>query len=151
MKNEKDEAKEYFERNILLVITATVIGLFLDWLTIELFTNVNPWASATVVPGVVITLQALWLVVNPYVLVYEDRFEIKHSLFYNKQFYFLDIKRVISKNNSKSILIEYNDGEIESLVLFGIRASHKEAFYKKLQEKLSLSLQKRETISAHEK
>lgn len=151
MKNEKDEAKEYFERNILLVITAAVTGLFLDWLTIDLFTNVSPWASATAVPGVVITLQALWLVVNPYVIVYDDRFEIKQSLIYNKQFYFLDIKSIISKNNSKSLFIEYNDGEIEALNLFGIRPSHKEAFYKKLQEKISLSLQKRKTISTYEK
>lgn len=148
MKNEKDEAKEYFERNILLVIAVTVVGLFLDWLTVDLFTNVSPWASATAVPGVVITLQALWLIVNPYVIVYEDRFEIKQNLFYNKQFYFLDIKNIISKNNSKSLFIEYNDGEIEALKLFGIRASHREALYKKLQEKLTISLQKRETISA---
>lgn len=148
MKNEKDEAKEYFERNILLVIAVTSVGLFLDWLTVDLFTNVSPWASATAVPGVVITLQALWLIVNPYVIVYEDRFEIKQNLLHNKQFYYLDIKAVISKNNSKSLFIEYNDGEIESLKLFGIRALHREALYKKLQEKLAISLQKRETISA---
>lgn len=146
MKNEKDEVKEYFERNILLVITAVSVGLFLDWLTFDLFTNVNPWASATAVPGVVITLQALWLIVNPYVIVYENRFEIKQSLFYNKQFYYLDIKRVISKNNSKSLTIVYNDDDQEELNLFGIRASHRELLREKLEEKINLSLLSRKEI-----
>lgn len=143
MKNEKDEAKEYFERNILLVIAVLAAGLFLDWLSIHLLTNVNPWGTATAVPGVVLTLQGLWLVVNPYAVVYENRFEIKQSLFYHKEIYFLDLKTIISKNNSKSLSVVYNDNEITPLVLFGMRNSHKELFYKKLQEKINLSLQHR--------
>lgn len=146
MKNEKDEPKEYFERNIFLIIIVAIIGLFLDWLTIHLLKNVNPWGTASAVPGVVLTFQAIWLITNPYAIVYENRFEIKQSLFYHKEIYFLDLKAVISKNNSKSISVVYNDDEIEPLKLFGIKASHIDLFRKKLQEKINLSLINRTAI-----
>ena len=140
MKNEKDEHKEYFERNIFLVIIVAAVALFLDWLTIHLLVNVNPWGTATAVPGIVLTLQALWLVVNPYAIVYDDRFEIKQSLFYNQHFYYLDAKAVISKKNSKSLMLVYNDDEQQALPMFGIRSSHKDLLQKKLQEKINISL-----------
>lgn len=142
MKNEKDEPKEYFERNMLVVIAITTISIFLDWLTIQLFLDVNPWGTLVGVPAIIISLQTLWLFVNPYAIVYEDRFEIKQSLFYNKHFYFLDAKAV-NPNGNLSLLMIYNDNEPEKLPLFGIRPSHKEAFQRKLQEKIDFSLKNR--------
>lgn len=146
MKNEKDEHKEYFERNIFLVIIVAAVGLFLDWLTIHLLKNVNPWGTASAVPGVVLTLQALWLVVNPYAIVYDDRFEIKQSLFSNQHYYFLDAKAVVYKKNSKSLTLVYNDDETETLPMFGIKASHRDLLQKKLQEKINISLIGRQEI-----
>ncbi len=142
MKNEEDEPKEYFERSILLVITLTAAGLFLDWLSIHLLMEVNPWGTAFAVPGMVLTLQALWLIVNPYAIVYRDRFEIKQSLFYNREFYYLDAKGVEKKSTMKLDML-YNDDEIEKLPLLGMRASNKELFKNKLAEKIGESVKGR--------
>jgi hypothetical protein len=138
VKNEEDEPKEYFERSILLVIAITASGLFLDWLSIHLLMEVNPWGTAFAVPGMVLTLQALWLIVNPYAIIYADRFEIKQSLFYNREFYYLDAKDVEGKSPAALAMI-YNDDEIEKLPLLGMRASNKELFKNKLSEKIAES------------
>ncbi len=143
MKNKEEEPKEYFERSILLVIIVTVSGLSLDWLSIKLLLDVNPWGSATAIPGLMLTLQALWLIVNPYAVVYENRFEIKQTLMYNKEFYFLDAK-AIGSNKSHSVQMTYNDGDLESLPLLGMRASHKQLFKDKLNEKISDSIKHRD-------
>ena len=92
MKNKDEEPKEYFERSILLVATVAISGVLLDWFSIKMLLDVNPWGSATAIPGLILTLQALTLIVNPYAIVYEDRFEIKQSLLYNREFYFLDFR-----------------------------------------------------------
>lgn len=143
MKNKEEEPKEYFERNILLVITVTASGLLLDWLSIKLLLDVNPWGSATAIPGLILTLQAIWLIVNPYAVVYENRFEIKQSLMYNKEFFYLDAKAIDGKKNH-SIQIIYNDGDLESLPLLGIRASHKQLFKDRLNEKIGESIKHRD-------
>ncbi len=141
MKNE-DEPKEYFERNILLVVIIIGLGLFLDWYSLYLLGQVNPWGTATIIPGLILTLQGLWLLVHPYAIVYEDRFEIKQSLMYNKEFYYLDAKGVDEKKTSSLSLI-YNDEEVEGIHLFGMRSSHKPLFKNKLTEKIALSVEKR--------
>ncbi|MBA4240766.1 MAG: hypothetical protein C0448_08565 [Sphingobacteriaceae bacterium] len=142
MKNKEEEPKEYFERSILLVVTVTISGLIIDWFSIKMLLDVNPWGSATAIPGLIITLQALWLIVNPYAIVYEDRFEIKQSLLYNKQFYYLDAKSINSKS-SMSVQLVYNDGDLDRLPLLGMRASHKEKFKARLAEKINESLKNR--------
>lgn len=143
MKNKEEEPKEYFERSILLVVTVAISGLLIDWFSIKMLLDVNPWGSATAIPGLVITLQALWLIVNPYAVVYEDRFEIKQSLLYNKEFYYLDAKSINSKS-SMSFNLVYNDGDSDKLPLLGMRASHKEKFKARLTEKINESLKNRD-------
>lgn len=143
MKNKEEEPKEYFERSILLVVIVTISGLLIDWFSIKMLLDVNPWGSATAIPGLVITLQALWLIVNPYAVVYEDRFEIKQSLLYNKEFYYLDAKSINSKS-SMSFNLVYNDGEFDKIPLLGMRASHKEKFKATLTEKINASLKNRD-------
>ncbi len=142
MKNKEEEPKEYFERSILLVVTVTISGLLIDWFSVKMLLDVNPWGSATAIPGLIITLQALWLIVNPYAIVYEDRFEIKQSLLYNKEFYYLDAKSINSKS-SMSVQLVYNDGDLDRLPLLGMRASHKEKFKARLTEKINESLNNR--------
>jgi hypothetical protein len=142
VKNKEEEPKEYFERSILLVVTVTISGLLIDWFSVKMLLDVNPWGSATAIPGLIITLQALWLIVNPYAIVYEDRFEIKQSLLYNKEFYYLDAKSINSKS-SMSVQLVYNDGDLDRLPLLGMRASHKEKFKARLTEKINESLNNR--------
>jgi len=142
VKNKDEEPKEYFERSILLVVTITISGLLIDWFSIQMLLDVNPWGSATAIPGLILTLQALWLIVNPYAVVYEDRFEIKQSLLYNKEFYYLDAKSINSKS-SMSFQLVYNDGDLDKLPLLGMRASHKEKFKARLTEKINESLKNR--------
>ena len=143
MKNKDEEPKEYFERNILLVIITTVTALLIDWYSIKMLLDVNPWGTATAIPGLMLTLQGLWFIVNPYAVVYNNRFEIKQSLLYNKEFYYLDARAIeIKKTNSLHLI--YNDGDIEKLPLLGMRASHKQNFRDKLNEKIVESLEKRD-------
>ena len=143
MKNKDEEPKEYFERNILLVIIVTALALGLDWLAIQMLIDVNPWGSAVGIPGLTLTLQALWLIVHPYAVVYEDRFEIKQTLLYNKEFYYLDAKAIDGKSKI-SLNLVYNDGDPDCLPLLGMRPSHKQKFREKLIEKISESVKHRD-------
>ncbi len=140
MKNKDEEPQEYFERSILLVATVAISGVLLDWFSIKMLLDVNPWGSATAIPGLILTLQALTLIVNPYAIVYEDRFEIKQSLLYNREFYFLDFRGF----DEKSKKLVYNDGDTENLPLLGMRASHKKLFKARLAEKINESLKNRD-------
>ena len=140
MKNKDEEPKEYFERSILLVASVAISGVLLDWFSISMLFDVNPWGSATAIPGLILTLQALTLIVNPYAIVYEDRFEIKQSLIYNREFYFLDFKGF----DEKSKKLVYNDGDTENLPLLGMRASNKKLFKARLAEKINESLKNRD-------
>jgi hypothetical protein len=121
------------------VATVAISGVLLDWFSIKMLLDVNPWGSATAIPGLILTLQALTLIVNPYAIVYEDRFEIKQSLLYNREFYFLDFTGF----DEKSKKLVYNDGDTENLPLLGMRASHKKLFKAKLAEKINESLKNR--------
>lgn len=143
MKNKDEEPKEYFERNILLVIIVTAVAVGLDWLAIQMLIDVNPWGSAVGIPSLTLTLQALWLIVHPYAVVYDDRFEIKQTLLYNKEFYYLDAKAIDGKSAIYLNLV-YNDGDIDRLPLLGMRPSHKQKFKEKLAEKISESVKHRD-------
>lgn len=143
MKNKDEEPKEYFERNILLVIIVTAVAVGLDWLAIQMLIDVNPWGSAVGIPSLTLTLQALWLIVHPYAVVYDDRFEIKQTLLYNKEFYYLDAKAIDGKSTIYLNLV-YNDGDIDRLPLLGMRPSHKQKFKEKLAEKISESVKHRD-------
>lgn len=143
MKNNDEEPKEYFERSILLVIIVTITALALDWLSIKMLIEVNPWGSIVAIPGLILTIQAIWLIVNPYAVVYEDRFEIKQNMIYNKQFYFLDTK-ALGKGSTISVQLIYNDGDSDRLPLLGMRASHKQNFKDRLIEKIAESVKGRD-------
>lgn len=142
MKNKDEEPKEYFERNSVLVIIMTVAALTIDWFSIKMLLDVNPWGTATAIPGLILTLQALWFIVNPYAVVYENRFEIKQSLLYNKEFYYLDAKSIAQKT-SNSVQLIYNDDDVEKLPLIGMRDSHKQKFREALNDKIVESLKNR--------
>ena len=143
MKNKEEEPKEYFERNIILVVCVVLSSLVLDIVSFNLLMEVNPWGSATAIPGLILTFQSLWFLVNPYAVVYENRFEIKQSLIYNREFYFLDAKDIELKSMRKIHLV-YNDGDLENIPLFEMRSAHKRLFRDRLADKIKLSLNNRD-------
>ena len=137
MKNiEEEEPKEYIERNMALVFVVLIIGLAIDWLSVSLLIDVNPWGTMLAIPGIVFTLQGLWLLVNPYAVIYDNRFEIKQSLIYDREFYYLDAKAIDIKKNTR-FEMTYNDGDPQSLPLFGIKEAHKKASISTKPAKLS--------------
>lgn len=142
MKNVEEEVpKTYFERNLLVVLFITALALALDYLSYYVLSKPNPWGVLIAVPGLVFTIQALWLILNPYLLVFENRFEIKHSFYYNKEFFYLDIKSIeLSKNK---LIITYNDLEKEALPIFGMRESHKQKMFEELTQQINASNQNR--------
>lgn len=142
MKNVEEEVpKTYFERNLLVVLFITALALALDYLSYYVLSKPNPWGVLIAVPGLVFTIQALWLILNPYLLVFENRFEIKHSFYYNKEFFYLDIKSIeLSKNK---LIITYNDLEKEALPIFGMRESHKQKMFEELTQQINESNQNR--------
>lgn len=141
--NEDEEPKEYIERNVFIVAIILSIGLLLDWLCVDLLMDVNPWGTLVGIPSIVLTLQGLWLLVNPYAIIYENRFEIKQSLIYNREFYYLDAKAIDAKNKN-NFSLTYNDGDLQSLPLFGVRESHKSMFLNKIKSRIAESVKGRD-------
>ena len=137
-KDDLDEPREYFERSVPLVLFMVSVSTLLMWLCVDMLREVNPWGTLVGVPGLVFTFQTLWLVTNPYAIVYEDRFEIKNSFFYGKVVYFLDLKGVKDLKGNRFTIV-YNDDEPERLPLLGMRGSHKQNLMKRLEEKIEQS------------
>ncbi len=79
------------------------------------------------VPSTILIFHTLWVFLNPFAVIYEDKFEMKKTMFSNKQWYFIDIKSV-GEVTVKGFKITYNDDEEEIISTFGIRDSHKKAF-----------------------
>ena len=79
------------------------------------------------VPTTILIFHTLWVFLNPFAIIYEDKFEMKKTMFSNKQWYFIDIKSV-GEVETKGFKIIYNDDDEEIISTFGIRPSHKKAF-----------------------
>lgn len=94
------------------------------------------------IPGVILFFQVLWLIVNPFALVFDDKIEIKQSFFHSKLRYFVDIKRV-SESKAGRLYITYNDDEMEALNLFGIKPSHMQLLKSEMQKFVAEGLLKR--------
>jgi len=138
-----DEPREYFERNILLILVILAIAAVLAYCSYLLFADFNPMGAFVGIPVLVLLFQALWMTLNPYAIVYEDRFDLKQSFFWNNQFYYLDLKAV-SEVKGMFIYLTYNDGDITRIPLFGMRASHKANFRNKINQLVCKSLVERE-------
>lgn len=104
---------------VFLTITA-----FFAYMAYVNYKVVSPLAIIYGIPFVLFFFQSLWVVLNPYAIIYEDKFELKRSVFSNKQWYFIDIKSV-SEVTGKGFKIIYNDDDEEMISTFGIRPSHK--------------------------
>jgi hypothetical protein len=140
VKKEKEEIPlHYFERNMLIVMIFVIITAILVYFTCSYFVQVHPLAFIFAVPASIFAFQTLWLFLNPYAVIYEDKFEIKKSMFSNKFWYFIDIKNV-SDVSKKGFEITYNDDEKEVISTFGIRHSHKQTFRDAVNKSVCKSL-----------
>lgn len=138
MKNNiEEEPKCYFERNTLIIVIWACLALAFDVLGYYVLNIPSPWGVFVSIPGLILTIQTLWLILNPYILFYKTRFEIKQSFIYNKEIYYLDIKLVELKNNV--IIMTYNDFSKEKLPIFGLRKSHIQLMFESLKQEIELS------------
>lgn len=126
-KLKEDIPLQYFERNVLFTLFFLGITGLLGFLTFSLWKNFNPMMFICGIPTTIMIFQTLWIMLNPFAVIYENKFEFKKTMFSNKQWYFIDIKSV-SEVTASGFDIEYNDGDIERISTLGIRPSHKKAF-----------------------
>lgn len=144
MKNiEKEEVPLLnIERSPLVILIFALVCAAIVYSGYHLLAEVNPWGFIVMIPGAILSFQVLWLLVNPFAIVFDDKIEIKQSLFHHKLRYFVDIKR-ISESKKGRIYITYNDDEMEALNLFGIRNSHTRLLKAEVEKLVLAGLQKR--------
>ena len=128
MKKRKEEVPiAYFERSYVVLALFLVITGVLVYLSFTYILNANPWGILLALPAAILVFQGLWLILNPYAIIYKDKFEIKKSFISAKMWYFLDLKHV-GESTRKGFVITYNDGDGENISDSGIRLSHKKKF-----------------------
>ncbi len=147
MREEIEIAENYYERHPLVLLTWIALALGTTGASLFLFMyrdfEMHGWALMLIPPALYSGFQALVMILNPFALIYNDKFEIKKHLLSNKLWYFNDIKKVGElKNNSFSIF--YNDDEEEVIRLSGIKKAHVGTFRDALHKKVFLSLEKRD-------
>ncbi len=135
------------ERNPLVLLGSTALSAALVYLTYYTIFNkdvlqIKPVGFFLFVPTLIVSFQTLWYLLNPFALVFEDKLEIKQSLFHNKFWHYVDIKEVSSVKNG-TFKITYNDHEIERMNLLGIKPSHKDLLREELNKQVQISLVKR--------
>ena len=139
MKNKStEEPKVYFERNSIVILVMACLAIIADYFGCTILAQPNPWGIFLAILGLVLTMQTLWLILNPYTIVYDDKFEIKQSFFLNKEYYFLDIKSI--ELNHQNIIITYNDSDKVALPLLGIRPAHKKKMFEQLKKYIDLNI-----------
>ena len=96
MKKRKEEVPiANFERSYGLMAIIFGITAILDYSSYYLTRSMNPVGIILAVPAVFLSFQCLWLIVNPYAIIYRDKFVIKRSFVSRElMWYFLDIKKV---------------------------------------------------------
>jgi hypothetical protein len=123
------------ERSLPLVLGLLVLSLGLVAAVVFLFQGLKPAGFLLMVPAAILTFQTLWMLLNPFALVFDNRLEIRQSWFQHKDRFFLDLNKVVPGSGG-GLLLTYTDGEIEKLSLFGIRSSQRE----QLREKCSVQI-----------
>lgn len=139
MKNEKIETPLInIERNLLLLGACIICCAGISYYAYTLFRSFSPWGFIAMIPGAILFFQSLWWIVNPFASIYENRVEIKYSMFNGKEFYFTDIKKIVENKQGKLVVV-YTDDEAEPLNLFGIRASHVSRLKAEMEKQISVN------------
>lgn len=144
MKKEKEDIPlYYFERNVIVIAVFAALTVICCYYTYKLFKEIDPRSFFMGVPSLVFGFQTLWLSLNPFAVIYEDKVEIKRTFFGSKFWYFIDIKSVNDITRGGFSII-YNDGEPEKISTFGIRNSHKKEFRDAVNKYVCKSLVERD-------
>lgn len=140
---EKDEiALVNIDRNPLVLLLSIGISTILDYFAYTFILDLNPWGFILMVPAVFLSFQTIWLLLTPYAMLFDDKLEIKRTLFSNKMLFFVDVKKVGSFKKG-SLFISYNDDEVAKINLFGIKASQVNTLRAELEKHVTLTLNKR--------
>ncbi|MBL7921309.1 MAG: hypothetical protein JNJ40_13405 [Bacteroidia bacterium] len=140
---EKDEvALVNIDRNPLVLLTSIALSAILDYLSYTFILDLNPWGFVIMIPATFLSFQTIWLLLTPYAMVFDNKLEIKRTLFSNKMLFFTDVKKVgyVKKG---SLFISYNDDEVDKINLFGIRASQVDTLKSELEKHVTITLSKR--------
>ncbi len=140
---EKDEiALVNIDRNPLILLLSIGLSTFLDYLAYTLILDLNPWGFIILTPATFLSFQTIWLLLTPYAMLFDDKLEIKRTLFSNKMLFFVDVKKVgnVKKGN---LFISYNDDEVTKISLFGIRASQVDTLKSELEKHVTIAINKR--------
>lgn len=140
---EKDEvALVNIDRNPLILLLSIGVSTLLVYLSYTFILDMNPWGFVIMVPASILSFQTIWLLLTPFAMIFEDKLEIKRSLFRNKMLFFVDIKKVGAVKNS-NMIITYNDNEIAKIPLFGIKNSQIDMLRSEFEKHVTHVLNKR--------
>jgi hypothetical protein len=141
MKKE-EKVLQHIERDPLFLLISVLSSAAIVYSGYLLLDAVNPWGFIVLIPGSILSFQALWWLLNPFALVFENKIEIKQSLLHHKDRYFVDLKRISASKKGK-IYLTYNDDEMEGLNLFGIKASHVSLLKAEMERSVAENMKKR--------
>jgi hypothetical protein len=135
------------ERNPIIIILSLLLTAGMMYYTFRsLFAkevmDINPMSFFLLVPTLILSYQSLWFILNPFGLIYEDKFELKWFAFGSKIWYFVDFKES-KKLPNKQFYLVYNDNETQKMNLFGIRSSHIDLLNAELNKRIASSLKTR--------
>lgn len=149
-KEEIEIAESYYERHPLILTISVLITVLLVGSCLYLFMYkdfyMHGWALILIPPALYSSFQTLVFILNPYALLFKDKMEIKKNLFYDKFWYFIDIKKV-SEPKAGSFVITYNDGDEEVIKLKGIKPSHLKKLRDDLHKNVYESLVQRDQLN----
>jgi hypothetical protein len=150
IKDEIETPECYFERHPMIVAGSVILSTGLIGAVLYLFMYkdfyAHGWALVLTPPATISGFQTLLFILNPYALVYKDKFELKKHLFSGKIWYFNDIERVSEVSNGSFDII-YNDGDVEKMKLGGIKPSHLQKLRDELHKHVYLSLDQRDQLN----
>lgn len=146
-KEEIEIAEHYYERSMLVltVSVATTVLLVGTCMYILMYKEFESHGVALVLvpPALFALFQTLIFILTPYAFIFKDKMEVKKHMFFDKFWYFNDIKKV-SEVSKHSFVITYNDGDEETVNLKGIKPAHLKDLRDELHKQVSLTLEKRE-------
>jgi hypothetical protein len=126
------------ERNPVLLLGSLAISLILVFIGYSLLKDVNPWGFMVMIPAAFLSFQTIWFLMNPFALIFNNRFEIKQSLFRNKIRYYSDIKK-FTQSKSGKFYITFFDDDVELLNVFGIKKAHSAMLHSELNKFVALN------------
>jgi hypothetical protein len=125
------------ERDPKLLISSLLLSIVLMLSGFYSLKAMNPIGFIILVPAIFFAYHTLWLFLNPFALVFEDKVEIKQRFFKTETWVFNDITKVTVSGKGK-LFVTYHDGEIESLSSTGIKRSHKALLKNSIEEAIAV-------------